>query len=115
MVKVAEELAKKSPSRPDPMTGWVRVYWSVGEKETPGEGNDLFYLIPHSGVEHLPRHWRVPFCQSSPDINGRETYDCHLTIYQGGRTFGFYIRQENLGVANQIPQYVATRLNGWRT
>lgn len=114
MVKVAEELAKKSLRRPDPMPGWDRVYWSVGEKETPGEGNDLFYLIPNSGVEHLPHDWRVPSCQSSPDMSGRETYNFLLTIYRDGRTFGFDIRQENLGVANHIPDYVVARLNEWR-
>jgi hypothetical protein len=115
MKKVAQELAKKSPTKPDPMRGWDRVYWLVGEKGTPGQGNDLFYLIPHSGVEHLPIDWRVPSCQSSPDISGRETYNCLLTIYRDGRTFGFYIRHENLGVANRIPDYVAARLNEWRT
>jgi hypothetical protein len=115
MAKVVEELAKKSTTRPDALTGWVRVYWSVGEKGTPGEGNDLFYLIPPSGVGHLPRDWRVPYCQSSPDINRRETYVCDLTIARGGRMFGFYIRQENLRVASQIPQYVEARLNRWRT
>jgi hypothetical protein len=115
MTKVAEELGKKSPRRPDPMRGWDRVYWMVGEKGTPGQGHDLFYLVPHSGVEQLPRDWRVPSCQSSPDMNGRETYDCLLTIYRDGRTFGFYIRQENLGLADQIPDYVEGRLNEWRT
>ena len=115
MTKVAEELAKKAPTKPDAMSGWDRVYWSVGEKGTPGQGNDLFYLIPHSGVERLPADWRVPYCQSAPDINGRETYGCQLTIYRDGRTFGFYIRQENLGIANRIPKYVETRLNEWRT
>ena len=113
--KVLAELAKKSPMRSDPMRGWNRVYWSVGEKGTPGQGHDLFYLIPISGVEHLPTDWRVPSCLSSPDISGRETYECSLTLYRDGRSFSFHIRQENLGVANRIPGYVDARLNEWRT
>ena len=115
MTKVAEELDKKSPRKPDPISGWDRVYSSVGEKGTPGQGHDLFYLMPRSGVEHLPADWRVPSCQSSPDINGRETYDCLFTIYRDGRTFQFYIRQENLGIANRLADYVTARLNEWRT
>ena len=113
--KVAEELTtKNSPRGIDPQSGWDRVYWSVGQKGTPGEGHDLFYLIPHAGLERLPSDWRVPSCQSAPDINGKETYDCHLTIYRRGLTFGFYIRSENLGVANRIPDYTRTRLDSWR-
>jgi hypothetical protein len=112
--KVAQELSKKSPRRIDP-SGWDRVYWMVGEKGTPGEGHDLFYLIPHAGLDRLPSDWRVPSCRSSPDIGGRETFDCLLTIYRGGLTFGFYIRSENLGVANRIPNYTRARLDFWRS
>jgi hypothetical protein len=115
IAKVAQELAKGSPQRIDPTTGWRRVYWDMGEKGTPGEGNDLFYLIPRAGLNRLPSDWRVPYCQSSPDINGRETFDCHLTIYRRGLTFGFYARQENLGIANRIVDYSRARLDGWRT
>lgn len=115
IVKVAQQLDKQSPQRFDPTTGWNRVYWMVGQKGTPGEGNDLFYLIPRAGLKYLPTDWRVPSCQSSPDINGRETFTCLLTIYRRGLTFGFYVRQENFGVANRIPNYSWARLNTWRS
>jgi hypothetical protein len=115
MAKVEQELANKSPHQLDPTTGWQRVYSMVGEKGTPGEGGSLFYLIPPDGLAHLPPDWRVPSCQGSPDMNGKETYDCSFVIYRGGLTFDFSLRRENLGVANRIPDYVQARLNGWRT
>ena len=115
IAKVEKELANKSPRQLDPTTGWERVYWLVGQSGTPGKDGSLFYLIPRQGLAHLPSDWRVPSCQVSPDINGRETYDCSFTIYRGGMTFDFTLRRENLGLANHIPRYVETRLNGWRT
>lgn len=114
MAEVAQALTKNGPRRADP-AGWDRVYWTVGEKGTPGEGGGLFNLIPRAGLDRLPSDWRVPSCQSSPDINGRETYDCLFEIHRGGLTFSFHVRQENLAVANRIPDYVRSRLNVWRT
>lgn len=114
MAKVAQELAKGSLRQVDRTTGWDRVYWLVGEKGTPGEGGSLFYLIPHGGLERLPSDWRVPYCHGSPDMEGREIYDCSFTIYRSGLTFGFSLRQENIGTASHIPDYVQARMKRWR-
>lgn len=113
--EVRQELSNGAPTRLDSKTGWTRVYWSVGTKGTPGEGNDLFYLIPRGGLARLPSNWRVPYCQSAPDMEGRETFHCHLTIYSSGATFGFYMRQENLKAAHRVPSYVWARLRSWQT
>lgn len=115
IAKVEQELANNSPRQLDPTTGWQRVYWMVGDKGTPGEGGSLFYLIPRDGLAHLPADWRVPSCQGSQDINGKETYDCSFVIYRGGLTFDFSLRRENLKAASRIPDYVRARLNGWQT
>lgn len=110
--KVSQQLAQKSPRLIDP-SGWERVYWSVGEKGTPGEGSDLFYLVPRAGLSHMPANWRVPSCQSSPDINGKETYTCYVTLYSGGLSFGFYVRSANLVISNRIASYAHARLVSW--
>lgn len=114
IAKVRKELSKRGLRQRDPVTGWDRIYWLVGEEGTPGQGGSLFYLIPRDGVENLPDNWRVPSCQGSPDTNGHERVDCSFTISDKGLTFGFTLRQENLGSANRIPAYVLNRLNGWR-
>lgn len=111
--EVSQQLAQKSPRLIDP-SGWERIYWSVGNKGTPGEGSDLFYLIPRAGLNHMPANWRVPSCQSSPDIDGKETYTCYVTVYSGGMSFGFYVRSENLMFANRIANYTHARLVSWR-
>lgn len=113
--KIKQELANGALRQRDGTTGWDRVYWMIGEKGTPGEGGSLFYLIPREGVENLPPHWRVPSCQGSPDINGRETFDCSFTISHRGLMFDFTLRQENLSTARHIPAYVLRRLEGWTT
>ena len=115
MAKVEQQLANNSPRQFDPTTGWQRVYSMVGEKGTPGEGGSLFYLMPPGGLTHLPTDWRVPYCQGSPDINGRETYDCSFVISRTGLTFVFSLRRENLRIADKIPIYVEARLNHWRS
>lgn len=114
IAKVRQELANGGLRQRDPTTGWDRVYWLVGEAGTPGQGHSLFYLVPSDGVESLPLNWRVPSCQSSPDINGHETFDCRFTIGYKGLTFNFSLRQENLSIVSPIPAYVLRRLNGWR-
>lgn len=112
--QVALEIAKSSPRQNNGSTGWDRVYWSVGEKGTPGEGHSLFYLIPSGGLDYLSPGWRVPYCRSSPDVEGRETYSCDFTIYQNELTYNFMLQQENLGMADVIPDYVLSRLRAWR-
>jgi len=114
IVKVAQELASGHRRERDRTTDWDRVYYMVGERRTPGEGGSLFYLIPHQGLGRLPSNWRVPYCQGSPDINGRDRSDCSFTIFSGGLTFTFSLREENLGVANRIPDFVRARLKHWR-
>lgn len=114
ITKVQQELAKGGLQQRDATTGWSRVYWLVGEKGTPGEGGSLFYLIPPKGVESLPPNWRVPSCQSSPDVNRHETFDCSFTISSNGLMFDFTLRQENLSTASRIPGYVLARLERWR-
>lgn len=114
ITKVRQELSNRGLRQRDPVTGWDRVYWLVGEEGTPGQGHSLFYLVPHDGVESLPSNWRVPSCQASPDINGHETFNCSFTISDKGLTFDFTLRQENLGTASHIPAYVLRRLKGWR-
>ncbi len=111
---VRQELANGGLRRRDTTTVWDRVYWLVGEEGTPGQGGSLFYLVPRDGVESLPPNWRVPSCQGSPDINGHERFDCRFTISDKGLTFNFTLRQENLGAASLIPDYVLRRLKGWR-
>lgn len=112
--QVDREIARISPRQENGSTGWDRVYWSVGERGTPGEGHSLFYLIPSDGAEHLPPNWRIPYCRSAPDVEGRETYSCDFTIYQNDLTYNFMLRQENLGMADAIPDYVRSRLRAWR-
>lgn len=114
LVKVAQELANGHHRERDCTTGWDRVYRSVGERGTLGEGGSLFYLIPRQGLGGLPSNWRVPYCQSSPVIHGRERSTCSFTIFSGGLTFTFSLREENLGIANRIPGYVRQRLEQWR-
>jgi hypothetical protein len=112
--KVGRELSGGALRQRDDTTGWDRVYWLVGEKGTAGEGGSLFYLIPRQGIEHLPPHWRTPYCQGSQDIEGKETYDCKFTIHSGGLTYSFSLRQENLSIAPRIPPYTLGRLRRWK-
>lgn len=114
LTKVRQELAKGALQQRDPTTGWDRVYWHVGEEGTPGQGGSLFYLIPRDGIESLPPNWRVPSCQGSPDVNGHERFNCNFAISDGGLTFDFTLRQENLGSANHIPAHVLRRIKAWR-
>ena len=111
--RVAEEIAQGTVRQVDNTAGWDRVYWSRGVEGTPGEGHDLFYLIPNVGTENLPADWRIPSCRSSPDLEGRETYGCAFVILRRGLTYHFTLTQENVGIANTIPDYVESRLQGW--
>lgn len=112
---VADALASGEGRESDKATGWERIYSMRGIEGTPGAGGSLFYLMPKVGPEKLPVDWRPPSCQGSQDINGRETYDCSYIIYQNGLTFDFSLRQENLGVANRVPDYVLERLKKWQS
>ena len=111
---VADALASGEGREPDKRTGWERIYSMRGMEGTPGEGGSLFYLMPVEGPEKLPADWRPPSCQGDPDINGRETYHCSYIIYRDGLTFDFTLRQENLGVASRMPDYVLARLKKWQ-
>jgi len=83
-------------------------------KGTPGEGHSNFYLVPPTGRKGLPSNWLPLSCIGSPDMDGREQYDCNFTIHQDGLTFAFSLRKENLPVAARIPPYVVSRLSKWR-
>jgi hypothetical protein len=69
---------------------------------------------PIQGWSACRQIWRVPYCESYPDSKRRERYDCRVTVYRNDRTCSFNIRQENLGVANLIPEYIENRLDEWR-
>jgi hypothetical protein len=112
--KVADAIASGEGREVDEASGWERIYWMRGTVGTPGEGGSLFYLIPKEGEDKLPPDWHPPSCQGSSDINGRERYDCSYAIYHDGLTFDFGLRQENLGVANRIPDYIISRLGAWQ-
>ncbi|HEV2079671.1 MAG TPA: hypothetical protein VGR19_07235 [Allosphingosinicella sp.] len=112
---VAEAIASGEGPEDEKLTGWERVYSMRGTEGTPGMGHSSFFLLPKGGLKELPAEWLPPMCQSSPDINGRETYHCAYTIFQDGLTFDFSLRQVNLGVAPRIPDYVMSRLKEWRS
>jgi hypothetical protein len=112
--RVAEEENKGAVRQVDAATGWTKVIWLGGVKDTPGEGHSNFYLVPPTGREGLPPNWLPLSCIGSPDINGRERYNCDFTIHHDGLTFAFTLRQENLAVAGRIPPYVMSRLSKWR-
>lgn len=111
--KVAEFLKEGKPVETDEATGWERVYWVRSQKGM--KGRSLFYLMPKEGLEKMPADWLSPSCQGSADVNGRETYDCQFVIHRNGFTFLFSLRQENLGLANRVPDYVLLRLEGWKS
>lgn len=113
-LSMVAEAQMAGEGQPDEATGWERVYSMRGRKGTPGDGHSLFYLMPKGGQEKLPTDWRPPSCQGSPDIDGRERYDCGFVIYRDGLTFDFSLRQENLRLANRIPDYVSARLKKWQ-
>lgn len=111
---VGDALASGEGRERDRATGWTRIYSMQGIEGTPGEGDSHFYLLPEGGPSKLPTEWRPPSCQGSPDLNGRERYDCSYVILRNGLAFDFTLRQENLGVASRIPDYVIARLTKWR-
>lgn len=112
---VADAIASGEGWEDDKLTGWERVYSMRGIEGTAGAGHSSFFLLPNGALEELPAQWLPPVCQSSPDINGRETYHCDYVIFKDGLTFDFSLRQENLGVAARIPDYVLSRLKEWRS
>lgn len=108
-----KSLEQEGARREADPTGWERIISLDGVKGTPAEGHLNFYLTPTS-KRPMPQNWLPPSCLASPDINRRETYYCNFTINVNGRTFAFSLRRENLQLADQIPNYVAQRLDRWK-
>ncbi len=113
--RVAADIANGSLVEPDPASGFSRIYWPAGERGAAGQRTPLFNLKPIEGLDALPQDWRVPHCFVSNDVNGMQNFKCRLSIKRQGISFSFYISPENLGVADQIPDYVIQRLEQWRT
>lgn len=111
--KAVTEERNGAPRKPDTGTPFDRVEWMGGTKGTPGENHSLFYLVPNA-KSAMPLNWLPPSCQGSPDIDGRETYNCRYTIHEGGLTYQFSLRQENFGLASRMPDYIKHRLDSWR-
>ncbi|MEH3147718.1 MAG: hypothetical protein PGN34_20775 [Methylobacterium frigidaeris] len=100
-------LAEGATWHPDP-AGGERLVFSVG-----ADGRGSFYLSPTR--ETARRADRTPpYCLARGDREGRETYDCSYTIHRDGLTFDFSLRQESVAAADRVPDYVRTRLAGWR-
>jgi hypothetical protein len=111
---VADAIASGEGREPDKASGMERVYSRRGITGTPAEGFSSFFLMPRQGPGTLPADWAPPRCLGSPDVKRRERYDCSYVIYRDGLTFHFMLRQENIGVANLIPDYAMSRLSKWQ-
>ena len=115
MQLVTEHEREGDVRQADPTLGWDRVITMDGIVGTPAEGHKNFYLMPASDQQQLPTDWSPPSCLASPDRERRERYNCNFEIHRDGLTFRFSLRQENIGVADSIPAYVKSRLDGWRS